>query len=138
MPAGICAPWSLIDPRTLTPLCPLYPLDKTANAEGRRRSIGTEPHQIRRPTPSEALPPLLRQCLAEYAATGCPPAYLPKPDIGDRLMNKKLLALYGLKWNPFSPELPIEALHTPAKVGELLLARRTGTDPRRGLCPDQR
>jgi general secretion pathway protein A len=30
-------------------------------------------------------------------------------------MNKKLLALYGLKWNPFSPELPNEALHvTPA------------------------
>ena len=26
-------------------------------------------------------------------------------------MNKKLLALYGLKWNPFSPELPIEALY---------------------------
>ena len=31
-------------------------------------------------------------------------------------MNKKLLALYGLKWNPFSPELPIEALHTPPKI----------------------
>jgi type II secretory pathway predicted ATPase ExeA len=31
-------------------------------------------------------------------------------------MNKKLLALYGLKWNPFSPELPIEALHTLPKV----------------------
>jgi general secretion pathway protein A len=31
-------------------------------------------------------------------------------------MNKKLLALYGLKWNPFSPELPIEALHTAPKV----------------------
>jgi type II secretory pathway predicted ATPase ExeA len=31
-------------------------------------------------------------------------------------MNKKLLALYGLKWNPFSPELPIEALHTTAKI----------------------
>ncbi len=31
-------------------------------------------------------------------------------------MNKKLLALYGLKWNPFSPELPIEALYTPPKV----------------------
>jgi type II secretory pathway predicted ATPase ExeA len=30
-------------------------------------------------------------------------------------MNKKLLALYGLKWNPFSPELPNEALYvTPA------------------------
>jgi type II secretory pathway predicted ATPase ExeA len=25
-------------------------------------------------------------------------------------MNKTLLALYGLKWNPFSPELPTEAL----------------------------
>ncbi len=31
-------------------------------------------------------------------------------------MNKKLLALYGLKWNPFSPELPTEALYTTAKV----------------------
>ncbi len=31
-------------------------------------------------------------------------------------MNKKLLALYGLKWNPFSPELPIEALHVTPKV----------------------
>ena len=30
-------------------------------------------------------------------------------------MNKQLLALYGLKWNPFSPELPTEALRlTPA------------------------
>jgi general secretion pathway protein A len=30
-------------------------------------------------------------------------------------MNKKLLALYGLKYNPFSPELPTEALYvTPA------------------------
>ena len=30
-------------------------------------------------------------------------------------MNKKLLALYGLKWNPFSPELPPESLYlTPA------------------------
>jgi len=31
-------------------------------------------------------------------------------------MNKKLLALYGLKWNPFSPELPIEALFITPKV----------------------
>ena len=31
-------------------------------------------------------------------------------------MNKKLLALYGLKWNPFSPELPIEALYATSKV----------------------
>ena len=31
-------------------------------------------------------------------------------------MNQKLLALYGLKWNPFSPELPSEAIFVPAKI----------------------
>lgn len=31
-------------------------------------------------------------------------------------MNKKLLALYGLKWNPFCPALPTEALYVTAKV----------------------
>ena len=31
-------------------------------------------------------------------------------------MNQKLLALYGLKWNPFSPELPTEALLQNSKV----------------------
>lgn len=31
-------------------------------------------------------------------------------------MNKKLLSLYGLKWNPFAPDVPVEALHTTAKV----------------------
>lgn len=31
-------------------------------------------------------------------------------------MNQKLLALYGLKWNPFTPELPSEAIYVPAKI----------------------
>jgi type II secretory pathway predicted ATPase ExeA len=31
-------------------------------------------------------------------------------------MTKKLLALYGLKWNPFAAEVPLEALLTPPKV----------------------
>lgn len=31
-------------------------------------------------------------------------------------MNHKLLALYGLKFNPFSPELPIDAVYVPAKI----------------------
>ncbi len=31
-------------------------------------------------------------------------------------MNQKLLALYGLKWNPFSPELPIEAIYVPPGI----------------------
>lgn len=31
-------------------------------------------------------------------------------------MTKKLLALYGLKWNPFAVELPLEALFVPPKL----------------------
>jgi len=31
-------------------------------------------------------------------------------------MNKKLLGLYGLKWNPFAPELPLEALFSTSKI----------------------
>jgi len=31
-------------------------------------------------------------------------------------MNQKLLALYGLKWNPFSPEVPTEALLVSNKI----------------------
>lgn len=31
-------------------------------------------------------------------------------------MNRKLLALYGLKWNPFAPELPLQALHVSPAI----------------------
>lgn len=31
-------------------------------------------------------------------------------------MNQKLLALYGLKWNPFTTELPTEAIYVPPKL----------------------
>ena len=31
-------------------------------------------------------------------------------------MNKQLLALYGLKWNPFAPDVPVEALHVTQKL----------------------
>ena len=31
-------------------------------------------------------------------------------------MNKKLLALYGLKWNPFAPDVPVEALHISRRI----------------------
>jgi len=31
-------------------------------------------------------------------------------------VNKKLLSLYGLKWNPFVPEVPVEALHVAART----------------------
>jgi len=31
-------------------------------------------------------------------------------------MTKKWLQLYGLKWNPFAPDVPIEALHVSARL----------------------
>ena len=31
-------------------------------------------------------------------------------------MNQKLLAIYGLKWNPFSPELPTEAIYVAPRI----------------------
>ncbi len=31
-------------------------------------------------------------------------------------MNKKMLALYGLKWNPFAPDVPVEALQAGRRI----------------------
>jgi hypothetical protein len=72
----------LIDPRTDVTLCALYPLDKTANADGRRRRLEPAAAPARLdPVPSAStIAPLLQQLMAEYAATGLPPAYLPSPD----------------------------------------------------------
>jgi hypothetical protein len=71
----------LVDTRSGIILAPIYPLDRTTNADGRRAVIesgGTDvPSQERRRTPGE-LPPLLKRILQEYSATGMPPAYLPK------------------------------------------------------------
>jgi hypothetical protein len=61
-------------------LCRLYPLDKHKNAEGLRRPKEPLIEQAA-PVAAEAdgrMAPLLRKLIAEYAATGLPPAYLPK------------------------------------------------------------
>jgi putative transposase len=71
----------LIDAHTQKILCPLYPLDKSANASGKRRVLEQTTGLIPSETPTtegHELPPLLRILMAEYAATGQPPAYLPK------------------------------------------------------------
>jgi putative transposase len=79
----------LVDGRSGTILAPIYPLDKAANADGRRAAIEPEgtarlsspksdvPTQDR-PRSGGELPPLLKHILQEYSATGMPPAYLPK------------------------------------------------------------
>jgi hypothetical protein len=73
-----------IDPHTGFPLCPLFPLDKSRNADGARRRIedGGDATPAA-PTSTAATPPLLRTLIEEYAATGQPPAYLPEPDPED-------------------------------------------------------
>ena len=68
----------LVDPRNEAPLCALYPLDKAANADGRRRTLPASQEPAAPPPPESGMPPLLRQYMADYAATGRPPAYLSK------------------------------------------------------------
>jgi len=72
----------LVDERTGTVLARLYPLDKTHNADGRRRALTPgllDAVEIPVPSPS-GIAPLLRQLMTDYAATGLPPAYLPQPE----------------------------------------------------------
>lgn len=68
----------LVDPHSGASLGPLYPLDKAANASGERRRLAPGSAPQPRPLTGTTLPPLLRKLLAEYSATGLPPAYLPK------------------------------------------------------------
>ena len=73
----------LIDHETLKVLCPLYPLDKAANANGLRRLLDADAADLSLPvqaTMHQGLPPLLRKMMADFAATGKPPAYIPMAD----------------------------------------------------------
>jgi len=71
----------LYDERHGTRLCAVVPLDKADNADRRRRTralpaptgVATAP-----PSAPDAIAPRLRELMAQYAATGLPPAYLPR------------------------------------------------------------
>jgi putative transposase len=69
----------LVDERTGASLCPLYPLDKSKNANAERRRLAdcaqTTPLTPFTPT---GMAPLLRQLINEQTASGLPPAYVPK------------------------------------------------------------
>lgn len=73
----------LVDPRTGNHLVTLLPLDKAKNADRVRRTL---PDVDAKPAPADkpaGVAPLLRELMAEYAATGLPPAYLPKDASND-------------------------------------------------------
>lgn len=75
----------LLDPHTEQPVAVLYPLDKQRNAERGRRALEPVSDSLSTDgTPDSAgnrtrsgMAPLLKQLMADYAATGLPPAYLP-------------------------------------------------------------
>ncbi len=73
----------LYDDREGKVLCRLRPLDKARNADGRRRRLEPLPDVLldaEAPEPEPGMAPLLRKLMADYAATGLPPAYVPKTD----------------------------------------------------------
>jgi len=68
----------LVDERSGVVLERLLPLDRARNADGIRRPIASSPTG-QTPPPAAGIAPRLRELMAEYAATGLPPAYL-KPE----------------------------------------------------------
>jgi hypothetical protein len=67
---------NLIDARSGQVLCPIRPLDKGANAEALRRRVAPTVSDTSA-MPATGIAPLLKKMIADYAATGLPPAYLP-------------------------------------------------------------
>ena len=73
---------TLVDPNTDATLAHLLPQDKAKNASGIRRTIRPDNTPVAVVPPSgDPMPALLRKWLADYAATGLPPAYLPKEEL---------------------------------------------------------
>ena len=75
----------VVDQRSGVTLCPIYPVDPAANADGLRRSMEAIDGYVEGSAPDGAtatgMAPLLKKLLADYSATGLPPAYLPKHDV---------------------------------------------------------
>ena len=78
---------TLVDPHSNALLSTLYPQDKSANAEALRRTLSPQSqdeHTLQAVTNTPTgIAPLLKELMAEYAATGLPPSYLPKKSKGD-------------------------------------------------------
>jgi len=81
----------MVDAQTHAILAPLYPVDKSANANGHRRALQQDvttttakttkkgdDYDKRVQVKEEEYPALLKKLIEDYAATGKPPAYLPQ------------------------------------------------------------
>jgi len=70
----------LVDPRSGRHLAVLLPIDKAKNAERVRRALDAVDPAEARTKRSTGIAPFLRELMAEYAATGLPPGFIPKRD----------------------------------------------------------
>ncbi len=69
----------ILDAQTGKNLCPIYPVNKEANAQnGRRQRVPAGGTPVAEK--EDAIAPLLIKILGEQAASGLPPAYQPKDD----------------------------------------------------------
>ena len=79
----------IIDPDTGAAIAPLHPLDREANADGRRRrretygvatDVAASAANAQSGTESpNTLAPLMEKLVAEFVATGVPPGFTPSP-----------------------------------------------------------
>src|ERR1700689_1464472 len=93
----------LVDERTGMVLTRLHPQDKTQNASGLRRTLSSIANESATPKPTDVEP-------------GTAPGLSAQGRGRRDTVNKKMLALYGLKWNPFAPDVPVEALHVTRRI----------------------
>jgi len=73
----------VVDERDGTLLARIYPIDKEKNFNRQRRPLAPLSPNTDLEIPeinTDPIPPLMRKYLADYAATGLPPAYLPKDE----------------------------------------------------------
>jgi putative transposase len=66
----------LVDARTGAILCAIKPLDKSANANGQRKRLTPAATDLSI-LPNNGPSALITELIAEYSATGLPPAYIP-------------------------------------------------------------
>jgi putative transposase len=79
----------LVDSHDNTLLCRIYPLDKSENASGKCRVLEQDSRQSDTTVKPVGVAPLLENRMADYVATGLPPAYIPKENLTPAAINKE-------------------------------------------------
>ena len=70
----------LVDERSGTVLCRLFPQNKVQNSSGLRRTRDPDAKEPPAAPPDTDIPPLLKKLMKDQSDSGLPPAYLPKDE----------------------------------------------------------